>query len=97
MSDFNIEEFFNKPSVAALEDGLKRANWISLAEKYAVTIKRSWKKALIASTVVEYLVDFDVHDNTALKLFEGKDISVNLYLLPGQVLEVKNRFFQCIF
>ena len=24
-------------------------------------------------------------------------VLVNLYLLPGQVLKVKNRFFQCIF
>ena len=75
MSDFNIEEFVENPSVAALESGLKKADWICLAETYAVTIKRSWKKALIVSAVVEYLVDSDVLGSAALKLCEGKDIS----------------------
>ena len=47
MTDINVDEFHTHPSVAALEVGLKKIDWIDLGFKYGVPFKKYWTKAEI--------------------------------------------------
>ena len=60
MADFNVDKFYSKPSVAALEVGLKKIDWINLGLKYEVSFKRYWTKAEIVRQVVGYLVEHEI-------------------------------------
>lgn len=56
MADFDLEEFFENPSVEVLKP-LRKADWVSLAKRCDVSYKIYWKKAKIQNAVVEYLID----------------------------------------
>ena len=59
MADFDLEEFFENPSVEVLKP-LRKADWVSLAKRCDVSYKIYWKKAKIQNAVVEYLIDAEI-------------------------------------